>query len=302
MLKTMTKIAIATALLGSAAIASDFNVQAEKDRVAMQKYFLEKFSDPLNKSASYFPYVSQDEIKQNFIFPVKLEDFAEGVGAWHKPTKEQIAEMNEFPPFELQVDEGKEMWDKPFANGKSYKDCFGAPGVVDKYPMFDTKRNEVVTIDQAVNECRVANGEKPLKYKKEGLESIIGYMAKESRGKTINIQIPTKEAQEAYERGKADYYTQKGYFSMSCAECHVSGSGQRVREEKLSTTLGQTTHFPVYRIKNQRLLTMQERLSGCWRDMGTEAPKEGSQELKELEYFLYYMSNGLKLNGPDTRK
>jgi len=302
MFKKMTKIALTTALLGTVSFASDFNAEAEKDRLAMQKFFLQKFSDPLGKSASYFPYVSKEEIKQNYIFPVKLEDFAEGVGAWHKPTKEQIAEMNEFPPYEIQVDEGEELWNKPFANGKSYKDCFGEAGVQNKYPMFDTKRNEVVTIDQAVNECRVTNGEKPLKYKKEGLESIVGYMAKESRGKMIDVQIPTKEAQEAYERGKLNFYSQKGYFNMSCAECHISGSGQRVREEKLSTTLGAATHFPVYRIKNQRLLTMQERLSGCWRDMGTEAPKEGSQELKELEYFMYYMSNGFALNGPDTRK
>lgn len=302
MLKITAKIALAATMLGGLLYAGEFNQQAEKDRMAMEKYFLEKFSDPLKKSSHYFPYVDPKEIREEFIYPVKLEDFKDGAGAWHRPTKEQIAELNEFPPYEIQVDEGAELWEKPFANGKTYKDCFGEPGVLDKYPMFDTKRNEVVTIDQAVNLCREANGEKPLGYKNKGLESIIGYMASESRGKKINVQIPNKAAQEAYERGKEDYYTQRGYFMMSCAECHVAGSGQRVRAEKLSPALGQVTHFPVYRVKQSRILTMQERLSGCWRDTGTEPPKRGSQELKELEYFLYYMSNGMELNGPDTRK
>lgn len=302
MLKKITKIAILATTLGGLLYAGEFNEQAEKDRLAMQKFYLEKFSDPLKKSSHYFPYVDPKEIREEFIYPVKLENFKDGAAAWHRPTKEQIAELNEFPPYEIQVDEGKDLWETPFANGKTYADCFGAPDVQNKYPYFDVQRSEVITLDQAVNECRVNNGEKPLKYKKFGLESIMAYMASESRGKKINVTIPNKAAQEAYERGKVDFYTQRGYFNMSCAECHVSGSGQRVRAEKLSPTLGQATHFPVFRIKQQRILTMQERLSGCWRDTGTEPPKRGSQELKELEYFLYYMSNGFELNGPDTRK
>lgn len=302
MQKKLFTLILSVAISGFSLTASEFNEQAEKDRIAMQKYFLEKFSDPLKKSSHFFPYVDPREIREEFIYPVKLEDFSEGAGSWHRPTKEQLAEMNEFPPYMIQVEEGEELWSKPFANGKTYADCFGSPGVLNKYPYFDVKRNEVITSDQAVNDCRVNNGEEPLKYKKHGLESILAYMAYETRGEKINVVIPNKAAQKAYERGKKDYYTQRGYFYMSCAECHVAGSGQRVRAEKLSPALGQVTHFPVYRIKQQRILTMQERFSGCWRDTGTEPPKIGSQELKELEYFLYYMSNGMEFNGPDTRK
>lgn len=302
MLKITAKIALAATMLSGFLYASEYSKQAEEDRMAFQKYFLEKFSDPLKKSSHYFPYVDPKEIREEFHYPVKLEEFKDGAGAWHRPTKEQIAELNEFPPYEIQVDEGAELWKKPFANGKTYEDCFGTPGVLNKYPYFDVKRNEVITIDQAVNDCRVNNGEKPLGYKNKGLESIVGYMAYESRGKKINVVLPNQAAADAYERGKKDYYKQRGYFMMSCAECHVAGSGQRVRAEKLSPGLGQATHFPVYRVKQSRILTMQERLSGCWRDTGTEPPKRGSQELKELEFFLYYMSNGMELNGPDTRK
>lgn len=307
MLKMVFKSAIITALSLNLALAAkekkeQFNKQAEKDRIAMQKYYLLKFSDPLKKSAHFFPYVDTEDIRKNYIFPVKLEDFAKGVAAWYKPTRDQLAEFAEMPPYLLAVEEGEALWKKPFANGKTYNDCFGSPAVLDKYPYFDTQRNEVITIDQAVNECRVANGEKPYTYGKEDLEKIIGYMAMQSRGKKINVKIPSKEAAEAYERGKKNFYKQRGYFYLSCAECHVEGSGASIRAEKLSTTLGAVTHFPVYRIKNERLLTLQERLAGCWEDTGALRPKEASNELKEIEYFLYYMSNGFKLDGPDTRK
>jgi L-cysteine S-thiosulfotransferase len=302
MLKKIIKVCMITFMCGAFVSAGSFNQQAEKDRLAMQRYFLEKFSDPLQKSSHYFPYVNPEEIRQEFIYPVKLEDFKHGSAAWHRPTKEQFEEVNEFPPYEIQVDEGEELWNTPFSNGKTYADCFGSPRVLHLYPHFDVQRNEVITLDQAINECRATHGETPFPYKKHGLESIMAYMAKQSRGQTIHVTIPNQAAADAYERGKKDFYKQRGYFLMSCAECHVAGSGQRVRAEKLSPTLGSVTHFPVYRLKQQRILTLQERLSGCWRDTGTEPPKIGSQELKELAYFMYYMNNGLKLNAPDTRK
>lgn len=302
MFKIITKIVLFVALFSVGSFAKNYNEQAEKDRLAMQKFYLEKFSDPLKKSSHFFPYVDPKEIKEKYIFPVKLDDFSKGVAAWYRPTKEQLAEFADMPPYLIPVDDGEVLWKKPFANGKTYNDCFKSPAVLDKYPHFDTKRNQVVTIDQAVNECREANGEKPYVHGKADLEKVVGYMAMQSRGKKIDVKIPSAEAALAYDRGKKDYYKQRGYFYMSCAECHIAGSGQSIRAERLSTTLGAVTHFPVFRIKNERLLTLQERLAGCWEDTGAYRPKEGSQELKELEYFLYYMSNGLKLDGPDTRK
>lgn len=302
MLKTVTKIAVTTSLLGGFLYAADFNAEAEKDRLAFQKYFLEKFSDPLGKSAPYFPYVNPEEIKKNYIWPIKLEDFINGTGAWYRPTEEQMAELNEFPPYDIELDEGEKLFKTPFANGKGYKNCFPEVGVKDKYPYFDTKKNEIVTLEEDINACRVQNGEKPLKYGKGDIAKVSAYIAKESRGKTINVKIPNEAAKQAYENGKKMFYTQRGYFYMSCAECHVQGSGQSIRAERLSPALGQVSHFPVYRVKWQEIGTLHRRLAGCVEDTGSEKPKMQSKELKELEYFLTYMSNGLKLNGPDTRK
>lgn len=302
MLDKLIKTSIAVVTLGSLLYAGTFNTQAEKDRLAMQQFFLKKFENPLKNRAEYFPNVSEAEIKKDYIYPVKLEDFKDGTAAWYRPTKEQLEEINAFPPYDIPLDEGKELYNKPFANGKTYSSCFPSPAIKQNYPYFDTKRNEVITIGQAVNECRVKNGEKPLKYGKGDIAKIIAYIAYESRGKVIDVKIPNAAAEKAYEAGKKEFYKQRGYLALSCQECHVLGSGQRIRAEALSPTLGQVTHMPVYRIKWGGLGTLQRRLSGCVRDTGSEKPKLQSKILKDLEYFLTYMSNGLKLNGPDTRK
>ena len=47
--------------------------------------------------------------------------------------------MEDFPPYEFAVDEGEALFATPFANGKSYADCFanGGDGIRQNYPYFD---------------------------------------------------------------------------------------------------------------------------------------------------------------------
>ena len=89
---------------------------------------------------------------------------------------------------------------------------------------------------------------------------------------------------------------------MSCATCHVQGAGQRVRNESMSPLLGQITHFPVFRLKWDFLGTAENRMSGCIVDQGQKPPKDDSKQMQEMLYFMGYMSNGMKIDGPDLRK
>ena len=73
--------------------------------------------------------------------------------------------------------------------------------------------------------------------------------------------------------------------------------------------LGQTSHFPVYRLKwgakdsnNDGLGTLERRMAGCIKDQGQVPPGTESKEMKELLYFMAYMSNGMPVDGPDIRK
>ena len=48
--------------------------------------------------------------------------------------------------------------------------------------------------------------------------------------------------------------------------------------------------------------TVERRLSGCVVDQGQVPPKDESQTMIELLYFLAYMSNDMPVDGPDVRK
>ena len=137
------------------------------------------------------------------------------------------------------------------------------------------------------------------------------FLAQETQDaeKKVDVKIESKAASEAYERGKEYYFSQRGYLKLSCATCHIQGAGQRVRNESLSQGLGQTTHFPVFRLKwaagkasNDGLGTLERRMAGCIKDQGQNPPKTNSKEMKELLYFMAYMSNEMPVDGPDIRK
>lgn len=43
-------------------------------------------------------------------------------------------------------------------------------------------------------------------------------------------------------------------------------------------------------------------MAGCIKDQGQVPPKTDSKEMKELLYFMAYMSNEMNVDGPDVRK
>jgi len=310
MLLKVVKTSVLVALAASTLSASAFNAQAEKDRLALIDYFEAKFEDADKNRDRFFPYSTDDELKNNITKNIKHADFAIGNYAFSKQGKFSYDEIKEMPPYEDLVEMGEELYNKKFANGNSFAICFPDPTIAASYPMFDESRKEVVSLTQAVNECRTSNGEKAWNTKKGKLPILQAYMAYQAMeaGKKVDIKIESKEAADAYERGKEAYYTQRGYLNLSCATCHVQGAGQRVRNESMSQLLGHTTHFPVFRLKwgkdkvENGLGTLERRMTGCNKDQGENPHKPTSKWMKELLYFMAYMSNGMKIDGPDVRK
>lgn len=311
----LLKIAKTTALVALTVCslnAADFNAQAEKDRLALIKYFEAKFADPLKNRNTFFPYSTDEELKNNIMGGLKKDDFAKGNYAFSKNGRVSYDAIKEFPPTEEWVEVGEALYEKPFANGKSFKDCFPNPSATGAmYPYFDEKRKDVITMTQAINECLVANGEKKWKTSKGNIANLEAFFAQSAQDdeKVIDVKIESADAAAAYENGKEYYYTQRGYLKLNCANCHVQGAAQRVRNESLSQLLGQTSHFPVYRLKwaagdknNNGLGTLERRMSGCIKDQGQVPPGATSKEMKDLLFFMAYMNNGMKIDGPDFRK
>lgn len=304
MLINVVKTAALIALTSCALYANDFNAEANKDKDALVKYFEDKFQNPEMNKSTFFPYSTDSELKNDYAKGLKHNDFGIGSYSYAKDAKAQYEELKEMPPYEDAIDEGEELYNKVFANGKSFKTCFPNTEIVGQYPMYDDNKKEVISLTGAINECLVSNNEKPWNTKKGNMAKLQAYFANASKEaeKKFDIQINSADAKEAYERGKEYYYSQRGYLKLSCATCHIQGAGQRVRNEKLSPLLGQITHFPVYRLKWGGLGTLERRMSGCVKDQGQVPPKDNSQTMKELLYYMSYMSNGMSVDGPDIRK
>ena len=269
-------------MIGALALSASTGASGdpESDRAALRDYY-----------AARFPQVA-------------LEDHKDGVYAIDAGAREQWLEMEEFPPYEIAVDEGAELFATPFASGAGYSDCFGDEGnVAGQFPHFDEEKEAVVTLPMAVNACRHSHGEATLAYDGPEMARLTAYLAYASRGQQVDVAEPTSAAAlAAYEAGKRFYSTRRGQLNFACTSCHVQLSGNMLRAERLSASLGHVTHWPVYRFKWEDVGSLHKRFQECNSQVGAEPLDEQSEAYRNLEYFLAYMSNGLELNGPATRK
>jgi len=279
-MKSQRPLLIITGLLLLLLIAPA-NAAPEEDKNTFQRFYSERF-----------PHIV-------------FKDFSNGVYALDQDAREQWEALSDFPPYEDALSEGETLFNTPFGNGKTYASCFKNDGLNRRqhYPFFDPQRKTVVTLELAINECRVNNHEKPLAYKKGVIAKISAYMASTSTDSLINIINPnTPQALAAYNEGKQYFYSKRGQLNFSCANCHIQNAARKIRSETLSPALGHTSHFPVYRLKWASLGTLHRRFDACNKQVRAQPLKGQSETYRNLEYFLSYMSNGLPINGPASRK
>ena len=278
----LRKIFIAVAIVVGTAqpLLAASGVNPEADRKAFQKYFTDRFPK------------------------VPLKDFVNGPYSMDAGLHKQWLAKEEFPPYEFAVEKGKQMFNTPFKNGKTYGDCFANKGigVRQNYPMFDAKSGKVITLEVAVNECREANGEKPYDYKKGDMAAITAYMAFTSRGKAMDIKIPNDpRALAAYKKGEEYFYTRRGQLNFSCASCHVQSAGNHIRTEVLAPALGIMNALPIYRSAWGGMGTTSRRITSCNSQVRATPLKPNDELYRDVEYYLSYMANGLPISGPGAR-
>jgi L-cysteine S-thiosulfotransferase len=274
----LRKIFIAVAIVVTT--AQPLLADPQADFKAFRKYFTERFPK------------------------VPLNDFVNGPYSMDAGLRKQWKAIDEFPPYEFAVEQGKQMFATPFKNGKTYGDCFPNKGigVRQMYPMFDTKSGEVITLDLALNRCREANGEKPFNYTKDEMAALTAYMAFTSRGKPMDIKIPNDpRALAAYKKGEEYFYTRRGQLNFSCASCHVQSPGERIRTEVLAPALGIMNAMPIYRSAWGGMGTVSRRFTSCNSQVRATPLKPEDEFYRNVEYFLSYMGNGLPISGPGAR-
>jgi L-cysteine S-thiosulfotransferase len=280
-------IRLASAALALTALASMVAASSAADTI-----------DPVADAKAFQNYFTQK-------FPkLKPEDFVNGPYSMNEDMHRQWEEKEQFPPYDFSLDLGKELFAKPFKSGKSYGDCFadGGIGVRQNYPYFDEKEGKVVTLELALNRCREANGEAPISYVKDDMAALTAYMAFTSRGKPFDIKIPNDpRALEAYQNGKRYFYTRRGQLNFSCASCHVQNPGERIRAEVLAPALGILNAMPIYRSEWGGMGTISRRFTTCNSQIRGVPLEPQSDEYRDLEYYLSYVSNGLPISGPGAR-
>jgi sulfur-oxidizing protein SoxA len=274
------KLLTGMAGLGIALGAATAHATPASDRQELTKYFTQKYPN------------------------ISIDDYVFGALAFDPDSKSQYEAIMEFPPFDSDIQKSRKMFETPFKNGKTYADCLpnGGKQIAGNYPMFDEAKGKVVTLEDVVNDCRVANGEEPYKYddmKTMGL--LQAYLRSLSDGMIMNIKVEGPKATAAYEAGKKTFFSRKGQLNFACASCHVQNAGVRLRSELISPAIGQATHWPVFR-GGDKLFDLQKRYQGCFKSVRQVPPAQDSTILNDLEYFHSAISNGLPMKANVFRK
>jgi len=278
--KIITNLLTGMVGVGIALGAATAHATPEADRQALTKYFTEKYPN------------------------IKVDDYVFGALAFDPDSMSQYKAIMEFPPYEADIDKGRKLWETPFKNGKTYADCLpnGGKQIAGNYPMFDDAKGKVVTLHDAINACRTANGEEAYKVsdmKTMGL--LTAYMRTLSDGMLMNIKVEGPKATEAYEDGKKSFFSRAGQLNFACSSCHVQNAGNRLRSELISPAIGQAVHWPVFR-GGDNLVTLQSRYEGCYKSVRAISAPQGGDKLNNLEYFHSSLSNGLPMKASVFRK
>lgn len=272
-------LAVGLAILTTASIAAQASPQS--DLKEFQAYFKKRFPE------------------------VPFDDYSNGVYALDKNARSEWETIMVFPPYDIELDKGKKIWNTPFKNGKTFASCFRNHGVdiAQHYPYWDERSKEVRTIEMDINTCLKNNGEPEFKDLTAGpMAEVVAYMKSLSRGQRVSIDLSNPGMQAAYEKGKKFFWARRGQLNFSCSTCHVDNAGKFIRGDSLSAALGHGVGFPAYRGSVGHLITLHKRYMGCNKQVRAAPFKPQSEEYRDLEVYETYMDTGLPLSAPSYRR
>ena len=153
-------------------------------------------------------------------FPaVPLENYVDGALMLSRDAKAQFDSIMEFPPFQADIDKGRDLWATPFKNGKIFAGCFAEGGhdVAGNFPYYDPRNDKVVTFEMAINRCLRDNGEAEYKFNdKATMGTLTAYVRTLSDGMHVDVRVEGEGALAKYESGKKRYFTRMGQYNFAC--------------------------------------------------------------------------------------
>ena len=208
-------------------------------------------------------------------------------------------------PAMLWVKEGEALWKTKAGNAsRACFDCHGnagtsMKGVAARYPAMPPGGSRPVNLEQRINICRVERQKAaPFAFESRDLLALTVYIGRQSRG--LPIAIATDERTRPFlEAGRETFHRRQGQLNLSCAQCHEDNWGRRLGGNLMPQA--HATGYPLYRLEWQGVGSLERRLRNCLSGTRTEVYGYGAPELVDLELFLMWRANGMKMETPAVR-
>ena len=242
-----------------------------------------------------------------FVIPTGslLADTAKSGYEFIKPSTRAMQDDEFENPGMLAVEQGMELFNiKQDGASKACSDCHGIDGLkmdtksIARYPVYNEKKGEIVTLQKTISNCRNNISSKPLPANHPDLVTLETFVRNRAFGEAVNVQTDGPVA-ELLNKGEKIYQTRFGLIDMSCSHCHALYPGQMIRGQKISQ--GQGNGFPAYRLDIGEMTNLHQRIQQCLTLMRAEPFASDSEEIHQLGLYLMSRSNGLKIETPAVR-
>jgi sulfur-oxidizing protein SoxA len=208
-------------------------------------------------------------------------------------------------PGMLWVLDGEALWNKKAgAADRACAACHGdarasMKGVAARHPAFDAALGRPVNLEQRINLCRTGRQKAPpLALESRELLALTAYVGRQSRGLPIKIAIDER-TRPFLDAGREAFHRRQGQLNLACAQCHDDNWGKRLAGSVIPQA--HPTGYPLYRLEWQGLGSLQRRFRNCLSGIRAQAPDFGAAEFVDLELYLMWRANGMKIETPAVR-
>ena len=212
----------------------------------------------------------------------------------------------------LLVDEARDIFNKPQANGKSCASCHGQDGeklkgTYTRLPAYNARLGRVVSGPTQIKSCAAERLQLDWPENSRPNSLLDLFVAWLSDGKPVDIDVTSPgPMKDAYERGKLLYFKRTGHFHFACASCHTGATPTLyIRGQRPSTFFGDAAHYPIWHFgfalpgdDNASIFTLQHQIKSCQTLSRMLPGTEGSKSMTDIEVFLKASANGYPMSIP----
>jgi sulfur-oxidizing protein SoxA len=208
------------------------------------------------------------------------------------------------------IDKAKDLWSARGPTGASCAACHHTPDPELRFktwaasmPRWERALGKVLGVEEFVyRHAKATTGHSWLMGGDDNT-NMATYLRNLANGATIQVDVTSGPAKEAWARGKAIMERKVGRLNFACTDCHSAqkSANRWVRGQWLTDARGYTVHFPTWRTSRNQLWDIRRRFQWCNVAIGANDLPPDANAYGDLELYLTSLSNGLKLSVPGIR-